>query len=464
MRQGQTHDLMARMTKVVTLPVVLFYEKGVDPRHPEEVVSWFQRFPGPVSVTVKKKPVELELRDGVLPWETAFSKLDKLRQEGEVGDQTFLSLLTCSSNEKNWFAVESDKQLRNSFVHVGDFSWMTSAPDSIISTHYLLKAVFNCLVTEAGVPWQRLVHKKIRGCFYDFCEEKIELNLKLRTADICGDCMEAFHEIGIPDSLIQQTVEIMEASRRSALNTGKYLKQPAVFDRWPFPVAVTRHKAVQATNPLLKFLLLLDHFDSLVRYFYLANELVAGRKPTIDERPSMGWWLDQLAHSLRGERHFRDVVRIAQQEKVVALRNEKRGHGWMSATEESYRDDAKHLEDVLTRIEEELTPFLDAYHMVLARDVRLLDDTYILEGEHLMGSNCFHPPLSIKLHTEPRSIGVTAENEVFLTNPTMNKFWKVAPYIVAAVCPTCRHPRILVTDGGRQFIDVFVGHRVEMNV
>jgi hypothetical protein len=69
MRQGQTHDLMARMTKVVTLPVVLFYEKGVDPRHPEEVVSWFQRFPGPVSVTVKKKPVELELRDGVLPRE-----------------------------------------------------------------------------------------------------------------------------------------------------------------------------------------------------------------------------------------------------------------------------------------------------------------------------------------------------------------------------------------------------------
>jgi len=455
---------MAGTVEVVSLPVLLFYEKGVDPRHPEEIVSWIQRFPGPVSVSLVKRPVQLKLGDGVLPWETAFSKLHELRLEAGAGDQTFLCLLTCSPNEKNWFAVESDKQLRNSFVHVGDFSWLTSAPTSVISTHYLFKAIFNCLVTEAGMPWQQLIHYKIRGCFYDFCEEKIDLNLKLRTADICGDCMEIFHEIGIPDALIQQTVEIMEVSRRSALNTGQYLKQPAVFERWPFPVAVTRHKAVQSTNPLLRFLLLLDHFDCLVRYFYLAKELVAGRKPTIEERPSMGWWLDQLAHSLKGESHFREVVRIAQKENVVALRNEKRGHGWMASTEESYRDDASHLEEVLSKIEVELTPFLDAYHMVLSRDVHLLNDTYVLEGEHLIGSNCFHPSLSIKLHAEPRSIGITSESDVFLTDPMMTTFWKMSPYIVTAVCPTCRHPRILVTDGGRQFIDVFVGHRVEVDV
>lgn len=165
-----------------------------------------------------------------------------------------------------------------------------------------------------------------------------------------------FGEIAIPDALLRQTVSIMEAMRKLALNTAPYLVPEHVFDRWAFPVAVTRHKVVQATNPLLRFLLLLDHFDSLVRYFYLAKETAAGRRPVMEERPSMGWWLDRLAQSLRGETSFREVVRIAQQENVVRVRNERRGHGWMSADSESYRQDAEHLEGVLAQIETELAP------------------------------------------------------------------------------------------------------------
>ena len=111
----------------------------------------------------------------------------------------------------------------------------TSAPNSAIVSHYLLKGIFNTLVQEAGIDWISLWHRKPRGCFFDFCEVKEDLNLKLRTADICGDCLSVFQSIGIPDSLLAQTVTMMESTRRQALNTGQFLPPETVFSAGHFP-------------------------------------------------------------------------------------------------------------------------------------------------------------------------------------------------------------------------------------
>jgi hypothetical protein len=299
-----------------TFQVFLFSERGLDRKHAADVATWFQRCPGPVSVEVVKKPVEINLSESAeILWDTAFQKLRELRAEAEIPSGVFVYLLTVSPNENNWYAVEDPEDFYNGFGHVGDFSWVTSAPSHAISTHYIQKTIFNALLREKNFPLEELWHQEPRGCLFDFCEQKEQLNLKLRTADICAECMSVFGEIPIPDALLRQTVSIMEAIRKLALNTTPYLIPEYVFGRWPFPVAVTRHKVVQTTNPLLRFLLLLDHFDSLVRYFYLAKETAAGRQPDMEDRPSMGWWLDQLAQSLKGETSFREVVRIAQQEK-----------------------------------------------------------------------------------------------------------------------------------------------------
>jgi hypothetical protein len=254
----------------------------------------------------------------------------------------------------------------------------------------------------------------------------------------------------------------MEASRRLAINTGQFLDHEASFNDWPFPVAITRHKVVQALNPLLRFMLLLDHFDSLVRYFYLAHEVEAGRRPVQVDRPSLGWWVDQLAISLQGQSHFRDVVRIAEQERVVNLRNERRGHGWMSADEESYREEADNLEKTLARIEEELRPFFEKHRLLIPRQIQLTDGTWIVDGDDLLGSHILHPPFRLEFKDDPRAVGLTGLNDVFLTDNRMQKFRRISPFIRSAFCPECRHPRVLITDGGHQFIDVLMGHRVEL--
>ena len=443
--------------------VVLFAERAVDRTHMDEVLRWFERNPGPISVAAVKRPVELELTpEGILLPDTAFAKLNELRVEHNVSPDGFVMLLTKSPNKKNWYAVQDPDNMHNGFGHIDDFSWVTSAPSHVISTHYLLKSIFNSLIKDADVSWEKQLHREPRGCLFDFCVIKSELNFKLRTADICGDCMDLFREIGIPDALLRQTVKIMEAYRPLALNTGQFREAQSEFDRWPFPVAVTRHTVVQATNPLLKFLLLLDHFDSLIRYFYLTREVLAGRAPVMEERPALGWWLDQLAHSLRGERSYREVVAIAQRENVVALRNERRGHGWMAASAEAYAHEAGRLEKIIAQIEAELSPFFEKHRLLIPRQIEPSDAVYLIAGETLSGSHLLHPPFQIKVTADPRSVGLSRINEVFVADARMEKFYRMSPYIRSAVCPTCHHHRVLITDGGNTYIDVFMGHRVKL--
>jgi hypothetical protein len=444
--------------------VTLFSEQGLPKQHAEQVVALFERHPGPVAVSLISRPTQIKAEgpDGTLLWSDTFAAMRSLRDAANLPADAFIFLLTKTNNEDNWYATEDPGNMRNGFGHVGDFSWVTSAPSHAITAHYVLKAIFNALVTEAGIPWMSLWHQEPRGCFYDFCSIKTDLNFKLRTADICGDCMEIFQSIGIPDALLAQAVTIMEATRRMAVNTGQFLSAPSEFQEWPFPVAITRHKAVQATNPLLRFMLLLDHFDSLVRYFYLAHEIVGGRQPDMEERPSLGWWVDKLANSLKGEKHFRQVVSIAQQEKVVALRNEKRGHGWMAANEEAYREEGERLERVLDQIEHELRPFLEKYRLVVPRQIQLREVGFIVEGDKLTGSHVLHPNFSITLKADPRTHGLKEQHKVYLTDNNMEQFHPMDPYIRHGLCPECNHPRVLITDGGNQYIDAFVGHRISM--
>jgi hypothetical protein len=355
--------------------------------------------------------------------------------------------------------------MRNGFGQVDDYSWVTAAPSSVVVAHYVLKGIFNALVTEGGVPWRKLWHEESRGCLFDFCQRKWELALKLRTADICGDCTAAFQGIGIPDDLLRQTVAIMEASRRLAVNTKQWLTPDPPFQEWPYPVAITRHKVVQARNPLHRFLLLLDHFDSLVRYFYLAHEVTAGRKPELAERPSLGWWVDRLAHVLPRRDPFRSVVQIATRESVVALRNEGRAHGWISASEEAYEGEAKQLEATLTEIEAQLRPFLDSWQLVVPRTSRLRERAWDIDGDLLMGSHTIHPSFSVRL-ADPNSVGMTNQGKVFLTDRAMKRFMPMSPFVESTTCPACRYPRVLIsdgtTDGQFQYIDVLIGHRVKL--
>ena len=192
-------------------------------------VTWRKRpngssaAPGPIKVMVDTCPVTLDLdQAGKLTLDTPFGKLNDLRTAKGLEEAEFIALFTVSPNESSWFGAQDHRNMRNGFGHVDDFSWATSAPASFISAHFILLGVLNAFISEAGLAWESFWHNDPRGCLFDFCHNKSDLNFKLRTADICGDCMVVLREIGISDALLLQAIQIMDAGRLLTLRPHQF--------------------------------------------------------------------------------------------------------------------------------------------------------------------------------------------------------------------------------------------------
>ncbi|SEO80591.1 hypothetical protein SAMN02990966_02903 [Rhodospirillales bacterium URHD0017] len=443
--------------------VRLFCERGLSRQVAEEVVRLFDLHSGPVVIKYEPGHLLVERDDSeTLSWPAIFGALRNTRAKKAIPDTEFIFLLMKSPNEFNWYATEDPDQMRNAFGHVGDFTWVTTAPPAVISAHYVLKAIFNALVTERGRPWEGLWHKDPRGCFYDFCAEKQQMNLKLRTADICGDCMQTFQDIGIPDALIGQTVQVMEASRLSAINTGPFLPKARHFDAWPFPVAVTRHKAIQAQVPMARLFMLFDHFDCLIRYLVLTHATIAHRPLEVSDRASLGWWVQALSRAGAQDRMLSEVLRIAEEGHVVQLRNEMRGHGYLNAQDLAYQPCVASLESTIEKIEREVDSFLRRHRLVVPLQFGLAEGRYYATLKELVGSNLINPETKTELAAAPDAAGIRGNGKVHLFDSQERLYRDLTPYLLFRTCPSCNSERLLVTDGARIYLDPFVGHRVSI--
>jgi hypothetical protein len=50
-------------------PVLLLFERRLDQSHAKEVAGWFRRFPGPISIKIVSRLVDLQLNgEGKLTW------------------------------------------------------------------------------------------------------------------------------------------------------------------------------------------------------------------------------------------------------------------------------------------------------------------------------------------------------------------------------------------------------------
>ena len=134
----------------------------------------------------------------------------------------------------------------------------------------------------------------------------------------------------------------------------------------------------------------------------------------------------------------------------------------MSASEESYRGEAEDLEAIIDQIESELRPVVENHRLLIPRKMEPTDTCWAVEGDNLIGSHLLHPPFRIEAESDPRSIGITSLNDIYLSDRKMETFQKISPFLSSNMCPECQHQRILLTDGGQRYIDVFMGHRVKM--
>lgn len=193
-----------------------------------EVIDLLQAIKGPIEFKYDNESVidfdqdevetklfekaELPIVIRMTHWDTIFDKCDFYRTKHNIANDEFVILLTDISNFNNWFASLDEKMPFNGFIHTADWKHYIKCNDAFPIAFEVVALILQNHMFNNYKEAQNQVHLDSIGCVNDMCMEKKDIKLKLRTADICQDCMEKLTgklELGA----IQQSLKIMESLR-----------------------------------------------------------------------------------------------------------------------------------------------------------------------------------------------------------------------------------------------------------
>lgn len=233
----------------------------------------------------------------------------------------------------------------------------------------------------------------------------------------------------------------------------------------PFPIAVVYRKFVNAPNNTQRFTLMIELFESAIRFIVLVNltDYLYKMKPNDDiqkdiplikklTRPSLGDWV-QLFNSLtkikinpESEPFLKEVKEFNLDkyhnvlQEFVEIRNlSLRGHGG-TLSEEEY---ALKVQQYFPKLEEFISSltFLSKYQLVKTHSLEKEDDFYKIQATDLMGGVM---PFAHKEIDSRRFVDVDT-NRVIYFNSELD-YLILDPFMVLEFCPTCQRNEVLLFD------------------
>lgn len=217
------------------------------------------RFPACES-DIRKLNFEKE-RGKPLSWLELFSLCKFYRSTFKIEKNDFVVLLTVRKNALNWFSHCDEN--RNIFVHTGDWEYYTKAPQKFPVAYQVVENIMQHLMkldTEQ-IP-NANIHVEPLGCMNDFCQNKQQVILKLRTGDICYDCLSKMREEKVDDEIINQAIGIFEAIRNQLL-----FKQGFTRNLNPIPVRIDSKGKIYIGDKQID----LNPLESTLFIFFITN-------------------------------------------------------------------------------------------------------------------------------------------------------------------------------------------------
>jgi hypothetical protein len=193
-----------------------------------EVVNILQSISGPVEIDSVPEGVLLfedssstaSMTDySELSWPEIISGMQQYRSEYKIPEDHYLFLLSERPNDHRWFSFGDG--MKNHYVHIAEWEIFIKAPGHLpvsflIAGNVLLDIIFKDLDDLLANA-----HQTVRGCLSDLCINKTEISLKLRTADLCPECMDRLNNAVSADKLTggeaQHLLNILESVRAQLL-------------------------------------------------------------------------------------------------------------------------------------------------------------------------------------------------------------------------------------------------------
>lgn len=149
-----------------------------------------------------------------LSWRELFSLCQKYRDVNNIPNDDFVILLTVRRNALNWFSHYENK---NVFVHTGDWDYYTEKNPKYPVAYQVVENVLRIMMNLDENLESEFIHTDAVGCMNDMCQNKNQVILKLRTADICDNCIQKINDEGINSRIVEQVLDIFEGVRNELI-------------------------------------------------------------------------------------------------------------------------------------------------------------------------------------------------------------------------------------------------------
>lgn len=157
-------------------------------------------------------------KETVYTWKQLFRICTDFRKENNIPKEDHVMLMTNESNEHNWFG-SYDESLKNYFIQTNHWEYFFGNDmDSRFPIAYEVAAwILRSMMFRDQIETLNALHKEPRGCMMDFCIDKSQIILKMRTGDLCQDCMNILTNRDVNRSQARQLFTIMDGIRENLL-------------------------------------------------------------------------------------------------------------------------------------------------------------------------------------------------------------------------------------------------------
>jgi hypothetical protein len=150
----------------------------------------------------------------------SFSQLydicENYRKKHNIDKNDHVFLLSGANNYQNWFS-NMDHQGNNYFVQVTEWELFfgTEIEVSFLLCYQVMAWLLKRNMFSSEKEVMGAVHHKPIGCMMDFCEEKKDITLKIRTADLCPKCLNIIKSKDVPLNFLNQVFSLWEEIRKN---------------------------------------------------------------------------------------------------------------------------------------------------------------------------------------------------------------------------------------------------------
>jgi hypothetical protein len=267
-------DLFIKYDNYVTIPKDEVIEKKLNLSSIEQLINspyFANQFKEEKEKEALRKSAKSKIQK-LTNWNSLFEITTNFRNKHkEIEQDDLIILLTNTGNNRDFFSGLDNKNIKNGFIHTDLWDFFLPGYNKIYPIAYeiielIVHANMGCSYSEI----EKLAHSKPAiGCITDMCNYKSEINIKIRTGDICESCLEKLKEHIIFDD-VYFILRFLDAIRNETLRTYRYLNINKKFSN--IKITKVRMKTVFEFTDYKKKLVLNGPLEKAMYLFLLTNK------------------------------------------------------------------------------------------------------------------------------------------------------------------------------------------------